>query len=115
MVGDRFPDVLQFKNNGCAKALIADEAVELLDEGVAHGLQGESEYRIMRHLRYRQMKIHNGGEVTRRKMRALLDALHQLLQFTDLQLACMRGGQLCRARLYCLAGFEQLVDCHSAG
>jgi hypothetical protein len=52
MVGDRFPYTLQFKDNGCAMFLIADEAVEFLDEVIPHGLQRESKYRIMRHLRY---------------------------------------------------------------
>ena len=51
MVGDCFPDILQFKDNGCAKFLIADETVEFLDEIISHGLQGERKYRIMRHLR----------------------------------------------------------------
>src|SRR5438876_2115098 len=66
----------------------------------------------MSHFRYRQMKIDNGGKEARRKMHTLLDALHQLLQVSDLQLTCTRGSQLSRARLYCLTGFEHLVDCH---
>ena len=44
MVGDRFANVLQFKDDGCAKNLIANEVVEFLDEIVPHGLQGESKY-----------------------------------------------------------------------
>ncbi len=53
MIGDRFPDVLQFKDHGCTKAQIADKTVEFLDEVITHGLQGERKDRIMGHLRYR--------------------------------------------------------------
>src|SRR5579884_296047 len=106
MIGDGLPDVLQFKDHGCAQALITDESIEFLDEVIAHGLQGERKDRIMGHLRDRQMKIDNGGDEAGRKMHTLLDTLHEFLQVTDLQFACTRSSQFCRSRLYGLAGFE---------